>query len=167
MSLPNVSEGRNGNEMLQLQTNIDDMNPEFCPYVADRLLQAGAHDVFWIPILMKKGRPGFLLNVLTSVRCVAAIERIVFEETTTLGIRYTRTECKGLERRMEQVSTPWGVIRVKVGIYESRVVQFAPEFADCEAAARSSGVPLKTVYEAARCSYSLSGVCDPEPASEV
>lgn len=140
-------------DMVLLQTNIDDMNPEICPYVGERLLEAGAHDVFWIPILMKKGRPGFLLNVLTNQKRLTEIERIVFEETTTLGIRYIWTECKRLERYWEEVTTPWGAIRVKVGVYNGKVVQFAPEFADCEAAAKAHKVPIKEVYELARAGY--------------
>ncbi|MFD0711465.1 nickel insertion protein [Paenibacillus sp. GCM10027626] len=138
------------NEMVLLQTNIDDMNPEFCPYVSERLLMAGAHDVFWVPILMKKGRPGFLLNVLTHEKRLASIEQIVFEETTTLGMRYIWTECKRLERRWEEVQTAWGTIRVKVGLHNGKVVQFAPEYADCEVAAKAHNVPLKAVYEAAK-----------------
>ncbi|THF76688.1 nickel pincer cofactor biosynthesis protein LarC2 [Cohnella fermenti] len=139
--------------MVMLQTNIDDMNPEFCPYVSERLLAAGAHDVFWIPILMKKGRPGLLLNVLTNADRLPAMESIVFEETTTLGMRYILTECKRLERHMVDVATPWGAIGVKVGVMGGRTVQFAPEYAHCEAAARAHGIPLKTVYEAARQAY--------------
>jgi len=139
--------------MVMLQTNIDDMNPEFCPYVSERLLTAGAHDVFWIPILMKKGRPGLLLNVLTHSNRLDVMEAIVFEETTTLGMRYVWTECKRLERHMVDVETAWGIIAVKVGVMGGKTVQFAPEYAHCEAAARANGVPLKRVYEAARKSY--------------
>lgn len=147
--------GHGASEMVLLQTNIDDMNPEFCPYVGERLLSAGAHDVYWIPILMKKGRPGFLLNVLTHTKRLTEIERIVFEETTTLGIRYVRTEGKALERHCEAVSTPWGDIRVKVGKHEGKVVQVSPEFVDCEAAAKANQVPIKDVYESARRGYFL------------
>ncbi|WP_138756033.1 nickel insertion protein [Paenibacillus sinopodophylli] len=139
--------------MVMLQTNIDDMNPEFCPYVSERLLSAGAHDVFWIPILMKKGRPGFLLNVLTHTKYLDAMETIIFEETTTLGMRYVWTECKRLERHSVEVATAWGIIRVKVGVMGGKTVQFAPEYADCEAAAKSYTVPLKMVYEAAKRGY--------------
>lgn len=153
MKIPENKQGHKEGDMLLLQTNIDDMNPEFCPYVGERLLEAGAHDVFWIPILMKKGRPGFLLNVLTSLKRLTEIERIVFEETTTLGIRYLWTECKGLERRSEEVKTPWGPVRIKVGLYDGKAVQFAPEFADCEAAAKAHNVPIKQVYESAKAGY--------------
>jgi len=150
LAFPEHGKEHKEGEMVLLQTNIDDMNPEFCPYIGERLLAAGAHDVFWIPILMKKGRPGFLLNVLTHAKRLDAIEQIVFEETTTLGIRYIWTECKRLERYWEEASTPWGVIRVKVGKREGKIVQFAPEFADCEAAAKAHQVPIKAVYDAAK-----------------
>jgi uncharacterized protein (DUF111 family) len=153
MKFPEHKQERKESDMVLLQTNIDDMNPEFCPYIGERLLDAGAHDVFWIPILMKKGRPGFLLNVLTHAKRLTEIEKIVFEETTTLGIRYMWTECKGLERYWEEVTTPWGVIKVKVGVHDGKVVQFAPEFSDCEAAAKAHCVPIKEVYELARVGY--------------
>lgn len=139
--------------MVMLQTNIDDMNPEICPYVSERLLAAGAHDVFWIPIIMKKGRPGLLLNVLTHADRVGLMETIVFEETTTLGMRYVWTECKRLERHLVRVETAWGEVDVKVGVMGGKVVQFAPEYAHCEAAARAHGVPLKMVFEVARNAY--------------
>lgn len=158
MKVPGREPHTRGNgEMIMLQTNIDDMNPEFCPYVGERLLEAGAHDVYWIPVLMKKGRPGFLLNVLTNPERLPDIERIVFEETTTLGIRYLWTECKGLEKHWEKITTPWGDIRVKVGLYDGKAVQFAPEFADCETAAKTHRVPIKEVYEYARAGYIALG----------
>jgi uncharacterized protein (DUF111 family) len=81
---------------------------------------------------------------------MAEMEKIIFEETTTLGIRYIWAECKRLERYWEEVSTPWGNVRVKVGVHDGKAVQFAPEFADCEAAAKAHRVPIKEVYEAAR-----------------
>ncbi|RAP76590.1 nickel insertion protein [Paenibacillus montanisoli] len=147
--------------MIMLQTNIDDMNPEFCPYVGERLLEAGAHDVFWIPILMKKGRPGFLLNVLTNSKRLEAMEKIIFEETTTLGMRYIWTECKRLERYWEEVGTPWGAVRVKIGVLDGKVVQAAPEFSDCEAVAKAHQVPIKKVFEMARVGYMSSNEGDP------
>ncbi|MFD0962046.1 nickel insertion protein [Paenibacillus chungangensis] len=153
MASTRIDNGHGKDEMVHVQTNIDDMNPELCPYVGEKLMAAGAHDVYWIPIIMKKGRPGLLLNVLTRNSLLAAIETVIFEETTTLGLRYMKTDCKGLERYIEQVDTPWGAIAVKVGRHNGKVVQFSPEYADCEAAARNNGIPLKDVYEVARRSY--------------
>nr|WP_281280464.1 nickel insertion protein [Paenibacillus koleovorans] len=139
--------------MVLLQTNLDDMNPEWCAYVMDKLFDAGANDVYWVPIVMKKGRPGFMLNVLASEEKLNAMEQVIFQETTTLGLRYLRADCHRLGRKFEQVETPWGPITVKTGYYKGEMVQAAPEFKDCEAAARKHGVPLKQVYEAARRSF--------------
>lgn len=136
--------------MLIVQVNLDDMNPEWCSYISDRLFEVGASDVFWIPILMKKGRPGVMLNVLVHESRLEEIERIVFMETTTFGLRYVRTVCHRLGRRFETVDTPWGPVRVKIGEFRGETVEFAPEYADCEAAARHGGVPLKRVFAEAR-----------------
>ncbi|MFC0215338.1 nickel insertion protein [Paenibacillus chartarius] len=136
--------------MVMLQANIDDMNPEWCSYVGERLFEAGANDVFWIPIIMKKGRPGVMLNVLTAEDKLQAIEKVVFAETTTIGLRYMQVTCHRLARRFFPVETKWGTITVKAGYQDGRLTQFAPEFAECERAAREHGVPLKDVYDEVR-----------------
>ncbi len=136
--------------MIVVQANIDDMNPEFSSYVTDRLFEAGANDVYWIPIIMKKGRPGVMLNVLVGADRLEEIEHIIFQETTTLGIRYMRASCHRLGRQFEKVPTPWGNVTVKVGYYKGKLVQFAPEYKECEQVAKTGGVPLKTVYDEVR-----------------
>ncbi|WP_442951663.1 nickel insertion protein [Paenibacillus sp. GYB003] len=139
--------------MVLLQANIDDMNPEFSSYVTDRLFEAGANDVYWIPIIMKKGRPGLMLNVLVSEERLSDMEAVVFAETTTLGLRYTKADVHRLGREFAQVETEWGPIAVKLGFYKGELVQMAPEFKECEAAAKRFGVPLKRVYEEVRRKY--------------
>ncbi|MCM3270804.1 nickel insertion protein [Paenibacillus elgii] len=136
--------------MLILQANIDDMNPEYCSYVTDLLLEQGANDVYWIPIIMKKGRPGVMLNVLTDDEGVKRMEEVIFRETTTLGLRYLRASCHRLGREFHRVDTPWGPIQVKAGFHQGELVQFAPEFKECEQAAKTHGVPLKQVYDEVR-----------------
>jgi uncharacterized protein (DUF111 family) len=136
--------------MLLLQANIDDMNPELCSYVGDLLFEAGANDVYWIPIIMKKGRPGIMLNVLVDERRLEHMEEVIFRETTTIGLRYLRASCHRLARSFEQVATPWGEINVKIGYHRGQMVQFAPEFKECEQAAKQFGVPLKKVYDEVR-----------------
>lgn len=136
--------------MLVIQANLDDMNPEHCSYVSDKLFEAGANDVYWIPIVMKKGRPGLMLNVLAAEERLGLVEDIVFRETTTLGLRYMRATVHRLGREFVRVATPWGEITVKAGYHRGRMVQFAPEFRECEAAAKAHGVPLKTVYDQVR-----------------
>jgi uncharacterized protein (DUF111 family) len=136
--------------MIMIQANLDDMSPEWCGHVADLLFEAGANDVFWIPIYMKKGRPGVMLNVLVHSTRLEAMEDIIFAETTSFGLRYTSVACHRLERRFDEVHTPWGTVRVKTGYHGGRLVEYAPEYEDCRRAARNGGVPLKMVYEEAR-----------------
>ncbi|WP_281889466.1 nickel insertion protein [Paenibacillus sp. YYML68] len=136
--------------MLLLQANIDDMNPEWTPYVTELLLEAGANDVFWVPIIMKKGRPGLMLNVLVDEAKAPDMERIMFTETTTIGLRYMRASCHRLGREFVTVETGWGPIQVKAGFHNGQMVQFAPEFKHCEQVAREHQVPLKDVYDEVR-----------------
>lgn len=140
-------------DMLVIQANIDDMNPELCSPVSDRLFAAGANDVYWIPIIMKKGRPGIMLNVLVQADKLEAMEQVIFTETTTLGLRYMRASCHRLGREFHNVETLWGSISVKAGFYKGELVQYAPEFKDCERAAREHGIPLKRVYEEVRAQF--------------
>lgn len=136
--------------MLLIQANLDDMNPEWVSYIMDRLFDAGANDVFVVPIIMKKGRPGIMLNVLIEEERLPAIEEIIFSETTTLGIRYMHASCHRLAREFENVQTKWGRLSVKVGYHQGKIVQYAPEFKECEQVALAHGVPLKQVYEEVR-----------------
>lgn len=136
--------------MLIIQANYDDMNPEYTGYVMDKLFERGANDVYWVPIIMKKGRPGFMLNVLVHESLLAGMEEIIFTETTTLGLRYMRAACHRLGRSIEKVETAWGSVGVKAGYHQGKMVQFSPEYRDCEKAAKEHGVPLKTVYEEVR-----------------
>lgn len=136
--------------MLVLQANLDDMNPEWTSYITDLLLAEGANDVFWIPIIMKKGRPGVMLNVLVSEERAERMESVIFRETTTLGLRYIRAAVHRLGRSFEKVETRYGPMTVKVGYHKGEAVQFAPEFRECEEAAKRCGVPLKDVYDEVR-----------------
>lgn len=139
--------------MMMIQANIDDMNPEFCSYVSDKLFERGANDVYWIPIIMKKGRPGIMLNVLTDESLLPAMEEVIFRETTTLGVRYMRASCHRLGRTFEQVETAWGTFTVKAGYYQGELVQYAPEFGECQEAAKRYGLPLKAIYDEIRKAY--------------
>ncbi|WP_438446406.1 nickel insertion protein [Gorillibacterium sp. sgz5001074] len=139
--------------LIIIQANLDDMNPEWTSYITDLLLAEGANDVYWIPIIMKKGRPGVMLNVLTAEDRLPRMETVIFRETTTLGVRYIRTACHRLGRSFEKVETRFGVLSVKVGYHQGQAVQFAPEFRECEEAAKRYGVPLKDVYDEVRSRY--------------
>lgn len=139
--------------MLIVQANIDDMNPELCPYVADRLFAAGANDVYWVPIIMKKGRPGLMLNVLIEESKLEAVKDVIFTETTTIGLRYVAASCHRLGRKFTTVETKWGPVTVKAGYHRGRMVQYAPEFSECEQLAKLHGVPLKEVYDEVRLKF--------------
>ena len=101
-------------EMLVIETNIDDMNPEFYDYVFDRLFAAGARDVFLSPIQMKKNRPGTLLRVIAEPKDRDALARTILSETSTIGVRYYPVSRIILKRKSEKLKTPYGTIRVKV-----------------------------------------------------
>jgi uncharacterized protein (DUF111 family) len=137
-------------EMWVIQANIDDMNPELTTYVMDQLFAAGANDVYWVPIIMKKGRPGVMLNVLVHNDQLSAMEEIIFTETTTLGIRHLPVTCHRLAREFVTIQTKWGNVQVKVGYLKGKRVQFAPEFQQCEQIAKQHHVPLKEVYDEVR-----------------
>jgi len=135
-----------------LETNIDDSSPEIVGYCMGRLLDTGALDVYAVPIQMKKSRPGLLLTVLCSHDRVSEMERILYTETSTLGIRRRTVQRSKLHRRIETVSTPFGEIKVKISAAEG-VETISPEFEDCKKAAIKNKVPLRNVIDAAKASY--------------
>ena len=135
--------------LVLLSTNIDDMNPEWLPTVMDRLLAAGARDVWLTPILMKKGRPAHTLSVLADAHHGEALRGIVYAHTTSLGIRQLTVDRYRLERRVEQVETAWGPVRVKEATLPDGSRRAAPEFEDCRQLSEASGVALQTLYDAA------------------
>ena len=135
--------------VVQLETNVDDMSPEWYGHLSERLLAEGALDVSLIPALMKKGRPGTLLSVLVPPEGVEQALGMIFAETTTLGVRVSEVARRTLGRRVVEVETPYGPVRVKLGLLGETVRSAAPEYEDCHAAALRAGVPLRLVYEAA------------------
>ena len=134
----------------QISTNIDDMNPEFYDYVIERLLDAGAHDVWLTPIQMKKTRPGTIITVLCSPGNAGTFKRILLEETSTFGLRTVTVMKKAIEREIIDVATSWGHVGVKVGREGSRVTSVSPEFSDCARIAGEHGVPIKEVFQEAQ-----------------
>ena len=140
-----------------IEANIDDMNPQNFGYVTQKLLNAGALDVFTIPIQMKKGRPGQLLQVLAGSDAVDALSRMIFQETTTIGVRRYRVDRTTLDRELVDVETEYGTVKMKVSKMNGEVVNFAPEFEDCARIAQDRNVPLKRVQAAAVNAY-LSGL---------
>jgi len=133
-----------------LETNLDDVSPQIIGYVMDRVLELGALDCFFTPVQMKKNRPGVLLSVLCGREEKEAVMRLLFMETTTLGVRSYEVTRRALERSVVRVETQYGPIDVKVAHLDGRVVNEMPEFEQCRQAAASANVPLKVVEEAAR-----------------
>ena len=133
-------------ELVSVETNIDDMNPEIYPYVIDRLLSAGAHDAYLIPVIMKKGRPGVLLSVLAARSALEAVLGIVFSETTTLGVRIQPLERRKVKRDVRTVNTAWGEMSVKV-VMVGGVERMVPEYEECKRIATEKQIPLIEVYQ--------------------
>ncbi len=129
-----------------LETNLDDFSPELVPDVIERCFDAGALDVWTVPVQMKKGRPGFVLSALARPDAQAAIARVLLEETSALGVRVSRLERYELEREERVIDVDGGAIRIKVGLLDGRVVNLAPEHDDCAVVARAAGRSVKSVW---------------------
>ncbi|HYY80011.1 MAG TPA: nickel pincer cofactor biosynthesis protein LarC [Actinomycetes bacterium] len=142
--------GPAGDAGLVLEANIDDMTPELAPWVLERLFEAGASDAWLTPVHMKRGRPGVTLSVLCPPGADAAIREVLWRETSTLGVRGLPVRRWMLERRLVEVEVPGGKVRVKLGLDGGRVVNLAPEYADCARLATETGQPLKEVMARAQ-----------------
>jgi pyridinium-3,5-bisthiocarboxylic acid mononucleotide nickel chelatase len=131
--------------VLRIECEIDDMNPQLFGPLMERLADAGALDVFYVPVQMKKNRPGTLVTVLAPPDRREAIAGLLFAETTTIGLRYDEMQRDVLDREIRTIETPVGPIRVKVASRNGRVLNAAPEFDDCARVAREHGLPIKDV----------------------
>jgi uncharacterized protein (TIGR00299 family) protein len=146
--------GRTGGDLEQdqvvvLETNVDDMSPELSGSLVEILLTEGALDAYLIPVIMKKGRPAVVLKVLVPEEKVSAVSEAIFRHSTTLGIRIQRAHRTKLPRQVRQVKTRWGSLAVKVALFDG-VERIAPEFDECLRVAREQGVPLRDVYQEVR-----------------
>ena len=140
-------------EVLVIETSIDDMSPEIYGYLVERALEAGALDISCTPIQMKKNRPGLDIRVLARPDQAEALADLIFAETTTLGLRISTAERRVLDREFLNVGTEYGPIRVKVGRRNGKVLNVAPEFEDCRRVAAERSIPLKDVMNAARAAF--------------
>jgi pyridinium-3,5-bisthiocarboxylic acid mononucleotide nickel chelatase len=136
-----------------LEANLDDLSPQVLAYAMERLLSEGALDVFSVPVQMKKSRPGALLTVLAKMEDASRLTKLIFAETTTLGVRRREEQRQTLARRWENVNTVWGPVRIKVASMNGTVSNYAPEYEDCRALAEAHHVPLKEVIQEAVQSY--------------
>lgn len=140
----------NGNdEQLILETNIDDMNPEIYGYLGELLLKAGARDYYYTQVLMKKGRPGVLVTVVTPMAKAADIEMILLRETTTLGVRRYHVERSCLDRSQIEVHVAGQKIRIKIATQNGELLKYAPEYEDCLTISKNTQFPLRQIYEEA------------------
>ena len=130
-----------------IETNIDDMNPEIYSYLAPRLFDNGALDVFLTNIIMKKSRPGVKISVLCKEEEANVFEEILFNETTTLGIRKYKVERESLERESVPIKTRFGVVTIKKAVRSGKILKYAPEYEECRKIAQKYNLPLKDVYQ--------------------
>lgn len=132
--------------LVELETNLDDESPEVVGHLSGMLLEAGALDVSVIPAQMKKGRPGVLVHVLAKPQHAAALEHLLFHESSTLGVRRREVQRDSLPRRSETIDTRHGPIRIKIATLPGGQTRVTPEYEDCRSAALASGTPLRDIY---------------------
>ena len=150
---PSASPSTSSERIAVLEANLDDLSPQVLAYAMERLLAEGALDVFSVPVQMKKSRPGALLTVLAKMEDANRLTRLIFAETTTLGVRRREEQRQTLSRRWETVDTSWGPVRIKIANMNGTVSNYAPEYEDCRTLAEAQHVPLKQVMEEAVRAY--------------
>lgn len=135
-------------ELLQIEANLDDINPQLFESIIANLLSAGARDAWVTNILMKKGRPAFMLCALCddSPTVRSKVLEVYLTQSSTLGVRIQRIERLSIGRRFETLTTPYGAVSVKLGVWGDRVVNVHPEYEDCKARAAECNVPIKEVF---------------------
>ena len=145
MIVGEAADGGHARKVVEILCEIDDMNPQLFGPLMDQLHQAGALDVFYAPVQMKKNRPGILVTVLARPEDRQRLAGILFAETTTIGVRYQEMLRECLEREFVDVETTAGVVRFKVARRDGQVLNAAPEFDDCARIAAAKGLPVKDV----------------------
>ena len=133
-------------DILCVETNIDDMNPQAYPYVIELLLGAGAHDAYMVPIIMKKGRPGILLSAMVARTHLEAVVGVLYRETSTIGLRIQQTGRRKLPRRHLEAVTSLGTVKAKAVTRDGREV-VTPEYEECKRIASERNIPLLDVMK--------------------
>jgi hypothetical protein len=136
--------------IVQVETTIDDMSPQLYEPLMDRLLAGGALDVFLTPVIMKRSRPGVVLTALCAPERVGELSRLLFEESSTIGVRWAERRRARLERQTRSVQTAYGVVSCKVSRLDGRIVTVTPEFAEVARIAREKSLPVREVLDQAR-----------------
>ena len=137
-------------EVILIETNIDDMSPEFYEVTMEFLFIAGALDVYFTPIIMKKSRPATKISVLSLESNRPALTKILLNQTSSFGVRYCPVGRTVLEREIKNVKTSWGFVKVKAGKLNGEVLQVSPEYEDCRKISIRKKVPVKKIYEEAQ-----------------
>ncbi len=146
---PNAPSAASNDTIAVLEANLDDLSPQVLGYAMEKLLAEGALDVFSIPVQMKKNRPGAILTVLAKTEDADRLSKLIFAETTTLGIRRRDEHRQVLIRRWQSVDTTWGPVRIKVANINGSISNYAPEYEDCRKLAKEKQVPLRNVMQEA------------------
>jgi hypothetical protein len=157
LSTESGGDGRARDTVVQIETNLDDVNPQTYEHIMERLFRAGALDVTLTPVIMKRGRPAIMLACLVSQDGVNSVLDVIFEETTALGVRVQEISRHILPRRFASVKIHGGSVRIKIAAVDPRNTKAAPEYADCQRIAERTGRPLKAVLEEAALAYAKSG----------
>ena len=153
LSPEDAVDGRARDTVVQIETNLDDVNPQTYEHVMERLFRAGALDVTLTPVIMKRGRPGIVLTCLVPFDGVDPVLDVLFEETTALGVRVQDITRHILPRRFASVKIRGGTVRIKIAAVDSTSSKAAPEYLDCKRIAERTGRPIKAVFEEAALAY--------------
>lgn len=138
--------GQESDEMWIVETNIDNMSGEILGYVMDKLFDAGAVDVYFTSVQMKKGRPGVIVSAIVAELYLPSVESVLFSQTTTFGIRKYKVVRKILARELREFDSPLGKVKVKIGTFNGTTKNISPEYEDCKRIAEEKSIPLKQVY---------------------
>lgn len=144
---PNLQLSKSEHTDIIIECNIDDCNPEIYPFVMEKLLEAGAMDVWITPIVMKKGRSAINLNVLCNQKKSEEMIQIIFEETTTIGVRTYGVTKVMMDRKTITLQTPYGAVSFKSILRDGKEIKCKPEFEDCKKIAIDHNMPLTKVYD--------------------
>jgi hypothetical protein len=147
--------------VLQVETNLDDVNPQTYEYVMEQLFIRGALDVTLTPVIMKRGRPGIVLTCLAAPAQLDQMLDVIFQETTTLGVRVREVTRQILPRRFSSVKVRGGIVRMKIADVSEAAAKAAPEYLDCKRIAERTGRPVKDVLEDAALAYAKQRIARP------
>ena len=137
-------------KVMVIETNIDDMNPQFYDFVMEELFAMGIKDVFLTPIIMKKNRPATLLTIVTSPEKLSSITKFLLKETTTIGLRWREEVRARADREILSLRTKYGKIRFKLARWDGKMINVSPEYEDCKRLALEKRISLKEIFEEAK-----------------